>query len=469
MLGLLGIRDTSSPITEVKLEKAPPAGLFEKAWSYVAVLGKIPDALLNTARITRTVIANKADLLEPFKHSMRRSETLYPFTTVDGTTNYIVAHPKVAAAVLAFFRHDPNGMMIDTENTHAFAPVLRALFCDEGTPEEELTESFIFTATPIHAKQYHSLIVSYITNAKDERDSLIFDLIEETLPTWAREASIDGRKASRNFAMKVILGLFFNRRDIETDRLQEALDCIVHRMTNNILRSPPSPAEMAAYQEALALMRTTIELIVAEEDSLSILAELADGTPLQKKSLAFILLFAGVDTTATLINYLLWKLGTDEALQNPERTKEIIQEGLRLHSPGPLVGRYPREPLIVQMKHEDGTMTKQTIHPGEGLVVVPKLAALNPRLFHDPTLFNPSRYTSHPEEARAFSGLTLFGGGPHLCPGRQLALYEVEQLFLRLATDYRIKTNGPDELTSGSLIIRKGASANVTITRKSPA
>lgn len=316
-------------------------------------------------------------------------------------------------------------------------------------------------------------IVQHLQEISDEdRAKALLPLIKETVDGWGSTDSFDTRASSRDFAARTIMRTFFDLPKFNPHEFAIALDRIIDRMTNNIVKRPPSKEEAANYEQALVDMRVCIDIIIQESTSDTSILTSKNFSDVEKRSLIFVLFFAGLDTTGTLLNFLLWKLGKEEnlcaqfrSLSSPDEEirfiKNIVKEGLRMHSPAPIQGRYPREPLAINMTHENRTTSHYVVRPPEGLLYVPEIEAFNPKFFSRPNQFNPSRY---PDENRAFDKIAFFGGGPHLCPGRNLALFEIEQLLLYLLQNYNPNTLSPDTLSFSSLMVRKAVSAQVSLT-----
>ena len=235
--------------------------------------------------------------------------------------------------------------------------------------------------------------------------------------------------------MQSILELFFNLSDIDPDPLQKALDCVVDKLTNDIVRKNSSKEEKVAYEKSIQILREGIEKILTSRDiDNSILGAVPKYTELQKKALIYILLVAGVETTGTSINYLLWKLGQEKTLSK-EDIRQFIDEGLKNHTPAPIIARYSKEPHKITVHYSNGNQKHFSIGANEGLLIIPEL---------------------FPKDAKLDT--FLFGGGSRRCPGNTFALCEMQALLECIIDHYHIMTISPknkENLDSSCLMTRK--------------
>ncbi|MEV2250326.1 cytochrome P450 [Streptomyces sp. NPDC050147] len=146
-------------------------------------------------------------------------------------------------------------------------------------------------------------------------------------------------------------------------------------------------------------------------------------------AMAFLLLFAGYETTMNLLasaSLLLLTHPEEQAAahRDPARWPAVVEETLRHASP--LEGTTWRH-------------TSEEVDLGEGVViptgasVLTVLAAANrdPRHFPDPDAFRPSRYLAQSGDRRT-APHAAFGHGPHFCLGSRLARLEATIALPRL-------------------------------------
>ena len=147
-----------------------------------------------------------------------------------------------------------------------------------------------------------------------------------------------------------------------------------------------------------------------------------------------IFLASGLETTATTLAYALWALGRHPEVQervaaeahaveeavfiaDPRGqlpyTTMVVQEALRLGGPTPAIMRVARTDMEVDGHH---------VPSGSQLVVGIYALHRDPRLWTDPSTFDPSRFA--PENAAHIDRWQYlpFGGGPRSCIGEHFAL-----------------------------------------------
>ncbi|KAF7876842.1 uncharacterized protein EAF02_008062 [Botrytis sinoallii] len=106
----------------------------------------------------------------------------------------------------------------------------------------------------------------------------------------------------------------------------------------------------------------------------------------------------------------------------------VIQEGLRIAMG--TSNRQTRNAPDQIMKYDDGKKV-WLIPPDTNVGMATPLIHLNPKIFHDPLVFNPDRFTEDPSLRR---NLMSFSHGSRQCLGMQLAYAE---LYLMLASLWR--------------------------------
>ncbi|MDL5157113.1 cytochrome P450 [Actinomycetospora termitidis] len=130
-------------------------------------------------------------------------------------------------------------------------------------------------------------------------------------------------------------------------------------------------------------------------------------------------LSAGIDTTvlalASVVHELarrpeVWALLRDD----PSRVRAVFDEGMRLHTPSPVIGRTTTRPVEL-----DGV----TVPADARVLLCLGAANRDPRRFADPDAFDPFRT----------AGAVTFGAGVHNCVGQAIARLEAQALLGELA------------------------------------
>lgn len=174
-------------------------------------------------------------------------------------------------------------------------------------------------------------------------------------------------------------------------------------------------------------------------------------------SLVFDMLFGGYETTAKLLSLIVYFLSkapnalqklkeehmairrskkdgellTWEDYQNMKFTNNVIYEASRCGN----IVKFLHRKSLKDIKYKDFVIPS-------GWLVVPVLSAphLDSSLHENPQQFNPWRW----QDETTMKKVAPLGGGPHLCPGFDLAKIEISFFLHHLILNYRWKTR-PDE------------------------
>ncbi|KUJ67142.1 cytochrome [Streptomyces albus subsp. albus] len=201
--------------------------------------------------------------------------------------------------------------------------------------------------------------------------------------------------------------------------------------------SPADALDPGAVDEAWTRLHAYFTTLIAAkrrtpgDDLFSALVQDADGGGLDDEELlamAFLLLFAGYETTMNLLaSASLLLLTHPEELaaareQGAARWAAVAEETLRHAS--------PLEGATWRRTTEEVDLGSGTVIPAQASVLV-VLAAANrdPERFPAPDSFRPSRYLTRGDRAAAH---LAFGHGPHVCLGARLARMEAGIALPRL-------------------------------------
>ncbi|XP_053140046.1 24-hydroxycholesterol 7-alpha-hydroxylase isoform X2 [Hemicordylus capensis] len=114
--------------------------------------------------------------------------------------------------------------------------------------------------------------------------------------------------------------------------------------------------------------------------------------------------------------------------------KWCILESTRLRAPGGITKKVVN-PIKVQ---------NFVIPAGDLLMLSPYWIHRNPKYFPEPQLFKPDRWKEENLEKNSFlEGFVAFGAGAHQCPGRWLAIMEIQILVVLFLYKYECKLLDP--------------------------
>ena len=279
-------------------------------------------------------------------------------------------------------------------------------------PSPQIPGMFVAMDPPDHTRLRRKLTGAFTVRRMKQLEERIMEIVEQQLDALANlTPPVD---LVKEFALPVpslviceLLGVpYADRETFQTNS------------TKFLIKDQTLEEKMGAY---LALNTLLSELVTDKraapgEDILSDLARQDDLTIEELTGIAFLLLFAGHETTANML-----ALGTFALLEHPDQLAELranpellpdaVEELMRYLSVVDVLYRYATEDIEVG---------GETI--GKGSTVVVSLLAAD----HDPQRFdNPDA----PDIHRKARGHMSFGHGIHQCLGQQLARIEMRAGF----------------------------------------
>lgn len=237
----------------------------------------------------------------------------------------------------------------------------------------------------------------------------------------------------------------------------------------------------STFQEEQKMLKTlnslTSEVIQARKNALSSLGTAA----LSNKSLLDTLLqpdqnftdqaitdeinsfvHGGHDTTASLLQFLLFVLAKHEDVQENVRSEAlnfvfhdgnfkkqlsindlssvayldaVVKETLRL---------YPSIPFYGRLLMEDLTTDTFVFPKGAEVMISAYSIGRDPKVFENPLKFNPNRFIENQQECKF--AFIPFSGGKRPCIGKKFALLTVKALILKLVVNFKIELVNKDEV-----------------------
>lgn len=428
-------------------------------------------------------IGTQNDLSQPFLRSWKSGSYVSEFSTPSGTI-YVTADPTVMRTVFSNSRKMQTGLFYDYENKRLFVDgILKDLYPDDilEIGLERAVDMLVISAATPHAAMLRgpmtkalgpSVISAQSMSLSDIADNILKDLTEE------ERNNCDTAQISFEYAVTVISKLFTNyettRRGYQ--KLTKALDAFSKRMTRIVSHRPATVEEEKEYSAALSEMKAVIEECLSSPSPY--LQGLRDigWNNFQIRSNLFFLYFAGTETTASSMNYLIWQLGRKEnrAIQKEIRDSEngqkvllkVIAETLRIHPPAFIEGRQLRENTLMTVKDKSNRLLwKKELRKGHSIVCLTQAAGRDPNLYPEPEQFNPYRFKDEDPRIAALSFLP-FGGGPHTCPGQHLALAELQTFVYRILTHFSIHTLFPDKIDQKGFFTLRGTPARLRLTSR---
>lgn len=383
--------------------------------------------------------------------------------------------PEIMKAILKPARRDPEkGVFEDKENQYTLFAIVKDLYPSEKI---EINDS-IFTCHKDFLIKYRQPILQFIgpSHIKEHRKNLA-QIAAEVIENCSTQKQINATELSFVFTTNVISKLLLGHPGpFETyKQISLALDCMNRLMLKKIWRQPFSSLEKKNYEDALETIRKAINISLqtsTNSNLSSFLRAMEDKnlSPIQIKISLFNMYFAGSETSASLLTYLLWQLG-----KHPEYQEEIYRdivkedilaqdlaedslilnlvfaESIRLFTPAYLGTRRPAAPLICRIKNADGDIIfEEKIKKHEVLATACTFAGKGLSRFENPNQFNPRKFATTPS-----LDWEPFGDGAHTCPGQWLAKSEILIFVALLIKRFRFTASPEKESQQKGLITNK--------------
>jgi retinoid hydroxylase len=305
---------------------------------------------------------------------------------------------------------------------------------------------------------HRQAIASYF----DTIQSVVIDSIAD----WGERGEIDLSAELSKLTLTVVVKIFLgSEKTEEIQQVSEWFNTLVNGARSGFIRwdipltvygkGQAARRKIADYIRQVIQERTIQGDLEQSTDVLSLLINAVDEegnrfTEIQVINQAIGFLFAGHDTTSSLMNWLLFELGNspawrqrlrdecqqvmgDEPISMPNLRQlpnitNAIKEGERM---------YPPAFVISRMATEDIEYDGYLIPAGWYVCIFPMLTHLLPEIYRDPDLFDPDRFAPPREEDKKQPySLIGFGGGVHSCIGIELAQMEMKIILSTLLQKY---------------------------------
>jgi retinoid hydroxylase len=293
----------------------------------------------------------------------------------------------------------------------------------------------------------------------------IQSVVTAAMADWGDRGTIDLSAELHKLTLTVVVKIFLGSESTaEIEQVSSWFNTLVDSVSGVIRwdnpltsygRGQAARRKIADYIRQVIAQRSALGNLDRSTDVLSLLVNTIDEdgnkfTETQVIDQAIAFLFAGHDTTSTLMSWLLFELGNcpqwrqrlrDEQQQVigekpiamthlrqlPQMTN-VIKEGERL---------YPPAFLIARVAMTDIEYAGYLIPAGWFVFISPLLTHRLPEIYKDPDLFDPDRFAPPREEDKKQPySLIGFGGGAHTCIGVELAQMEMKIILSTLLQKY---------------------------------
>jgi len=328
-------------------------------------------------------------------------------------------------------------------------------------------------------------------------------MAEETaalLDRWPSRGVVDAHGEMIHLTLRVVGGAIFGDDLDEAERVLRWAFPVVTVQTQRravtplpLPRSWPTPANREGERARRAVFGVVDELISRRgraggdgDDLLSRLLRARDAdtdepmSARQVRDEALIFLLAGHETTAALLTFALHLLGhhpeeqelihaeadavlnggapTAERVAALARTEMVLKETARLYPPAYGI---PRRARI------EDEISGYRIPAGRIVVVCQWATHRNPRLWPNPDVFDPQRFTPDREAARHRYAYFPFGRGPRACIGSHFAMLEAAIALAMIVQRYELRAEQKSlELNTSAVTLRPQRGVPIVVTTR---
>jgi cytochrome P450 len=275
--------------------------------------------------------------------------------------------------------------------------------------------------------------------------------------------SLDIQDFLYNVSFKIITSTIVGKEFVGHQELKEHLKIVTHNLSKTKYLQTFSflfPKQKKQYKESCEYIDQVIYKIIAEKrksktfdtDTLSMYVKLSENenstlTDKDIRDQLITLIFAGYETTALTMSWLVYLLAKNNSYQqilNEEFKKisesqikanentsflkidNIIKEAMRL---------YPAGWAWTRVAEKDDTLRKHEVKGGEIIFISPYLTHRSPLYWKDPLKFYPERFT---DEQIIKGSYIPFGVGPRTCIGMGLGMIQMRIMLKHLIQRFEI-------------------------------
>jgi retinoid hydroxylase len=290
-------------------------------------------------------------------------------------------------------------------------------------------------------------------------------VVTETIDDWGKQGTIDLSAELHKLTLKIVVRIFLgSEKTSEIEQVSEWFTILVDSLNGVVKwdnpltmhgRGQAARRQIFDYVGQIIRERATQGDLEQSTDVLSLLLNTIDEdgnrfTETQVINQAIGFLFAGHDTTSSLMSWLLFELGNSPTWRQKLRAEQqqvmgdhpialsqlrqlpnltnTIKEGERMYPPGF---------IICRMATADIEYAGYLIPAGWYVCIFPMMTHRLPEIYQNPDTFDPDRFAPPREEDKKQPySLIGFGGGVHSCIGVELAQMEMKVILSTLLQKY---------------------------------
>lgn len=154
---------------------------------------------------------------------------------------------------------------------------------------------------------------------------------------------------------------------------------------------------------------------------------------------------------------------TFQNLREMPELENVLKEVLRLHPP-----------LIILMRQvaQDLHFKGYTIKAGDMVWACPPVTHRMSKLFSNPEVFDPDRFSAERREDKNLMAYQPFGGGKHKCSGNAFAMFQIKAIFAILLRRYEFElVDAPETYVDNysEMIVQPKTPCRIRYRRRDPA
>lgn len=459
-----------SEIANLELRPATSEEISEQRQTWLGWLVSFPYRSMERVYATSKFVFDRFNLAKTFSDANQNDKLLSQVKLLSDTY-FIATNDSLIEKVLQRSRNeDTKEGVFRGGFTEEVLQLFKKLF-----PEDEIgPNDFIFTASPHHVSKYRRLITNYIGYQKiADRAQNIHLIVKGEISRWEticqkNGGKVDITKETKIFACSLICKLIFGHPG-PYEKIAEAIDGF-----NQIILKQSLPVDTlsAAEKEQLKTLRGTVDSIFKIANDTETMIGLSNKSmkegenqlsDIQKKIMVLTILLAGQETTAAVLNNVIWELARSQNRAYQDQIyKEMIDNKFKFSQPQNLkeistlentmneaLLQLPAAFILLRKFFRDSTCEIET-HQGEtrkiffekGSLVI-SCPFLKAKKYQEKTGgkdFNPTRFKQYPSKNDPLNEWLPFGKGAEICPGQWLAREEIRQVIGWLAYNYVIST-----------------------------
>lgn len=401
-----------------------------------------------------------------FLTSTRALGDIVRVPNVSGKTSYILHHPEFIRSVLA---------MEDERMIKGTSAKVLGLTVGEGLLTSEQDK---------HERQRRQIQPAFRSDMVAQVATTIRRLTDERISSWGEHSSLYVTRELLDLTLDIVFeGLFGIPVEEDREELHRVVEFAVEYSANRLMQSIPLPywmptARNQAHRRTVRKFDEIVNKLLSRAKDTStghVLAHILglkdqEGNPASHQEIRdniVTLIIAGHETTANLLNWMLYVIAQHPPVQNKlfaeidsqlggrdpnvENIRElpylrqVVRETLRLYPPAWTIMRQNIAPV---------QLGDRLIPPNATFIIVPYVLHRDEHWFSNAANFIPERFSPNVEPSWPRFAYIPFGAGKRTCIGNRLAQTEIAIVMTRILQKYTWTVKYTDATPEPSVSLR---------------